>query len=353
MFRFAVHFIAMDENKPKNQSSDEIDLSQVFKWIGNGFRNFGNSILSGLAGLRSTFFGNKKFFALVIISGLTIGGLYSEFLGKKYYKSSMILSCDYLNRRIVESTIEKLNLLCGEAEREGLAKELSIPIAIAKNILKFESKAFVSEADIVELEVLKEQLNNVAEAKKEVVKKVISKLEIHNKSAFQISMLITDPNVVQNIDSSIVNYLKSDDYVKRRIEVTKTNLLQKREKLLRESKRLDSLKSVLFRSFDNMAKQSKQGSNNVILSEKPLTDPLSVFTQDLDFYNQIQYIDTKLYLQPDFEVVDGFTAFKEPESASLPKILAISFLVSWLLGYLFLGLWKFDKYLAKLSKEQN
>lgn len=343
----------MDENKPKNQSSDEIDLSQVFKWIGNGFRNFGNSILRSLAGIRSLFFENKKFFGLVIIAGLTIGGLYSELLSKKYYKSSMILSCDYLNRRIVESTIEKLNLLCGEVEREGLAKELNIPISKAKNILKFESKPFVSEEDIVEMEVLKEQLNNVAEAKKDVVKKVIGKLEVDNKSAFQISMLITDPDAVNNLDSAIVNYLKSGDYVKRRIEITKSVLLQKKAKLIQESKRLDSLKSVLFRSFDNMSKQSKQGSNNVILSEKPLTDPLSVFNQDIAFYDQILAIDRSLYLQPDFEVIDGFTSFKEPESASLPKILVISFLVSLLTGYLFLGLYKFDRYLAKLSKESN
>ncbi len=343
----------MDENKSKNQSSDEIDLSQVFKWIGNGFRNFGNSILGGLAGLRSIFFENKKFFGLIIISGLTIGSLYSELLTKKYYKSSMILSCDYLNRRIVESTIEKLNLLCNEVEREGLSKELNIPVATAKNILKFESKPFVSEGDIVEMEVLKEQLNNVAEAKKDVVKKVIAKLEVDNKSAFQISMLITDPDAVSNLDSAIVNYLKSGDFVKRRIEIRKSNLLQKKEKLIQESKRLDSLKSVLFRSFDNMAKQSKQGSNNVILSEKPLTDPLSVFSQDIAFYDQILAIDQSLYLQPDFEVIDGFTSFKEPESASLAKILVISFLASWLAAYIILGFYKFDRYLAKLSKESN
>ena len=343
----------MDENKPKNQSSDEVDLSQVFKWVGNGFRNFANSILKGLAGIRSVFFENKKFFALVIIGGLMIGGLYAELFNKKYYKSSMILSCDYLNRRIVESTIEKLNLLCGEAGREGLAKELNIPVATAKNIIKFESKPFISEDDIVEMEVLKEQLNNVADSKKDVVKKVIGKLEVDNKSAFQISMLITDPDAVTNLDSVIVNYLKSGDYVKRRIEINKSNLLQKKEKLMQESMRLDSLKSVLFRSFDNMSKQSKQGSNNVILSEKPLTDPLSVFTQDLFLYDQIQAIDRSLYLQPDFEVIDGFTAFKEPESASLSKILIISLLISWLLGYLILGLWKFDSYLAKLSKESN
>ncbi|MEK6780143.1 MAG: hypothetical protein AABY93_00455 [Bacteroidota bacterium] len=344
----------MDENKPRNQSSDEIDLSQVFKWIGNGFRNFGNSILKALAGLRSTFFENKTFFGIVIIAGLSLSVLYSEFLNKKFYKTSMILSSDYFTRIAVESTIEKLNSLCGEAEREGLAIELGIPVTTAKNIIKFESKPFVSEEDIVEIEVLKEQLNNVAAAdKKDVVKKVITRLGLDNKSAFRITLLISDPDVVKNLDSAIVSYFRSDEYIRRRIEITKSNLLQKKEKLLHESKRLDSLKSVLFRSFDNMAKQSKQGSNNVVLSEKPLTDPLSVFAQDLDFYNEIQSIDIRLYLQPDFEVIDGFTAFKEPESASLLKILATSFLVSWLAAYLILGFWKFDRYLAKLSKEAN
>lgn len=266
----------------------------------------------------------------------------------------MILSSDYFTRIAVESTIEKLNSLCGEAEREGLAIELGIPVTTAKNIIKFESKPFVSEEDIVEIEVLKEQLNNVAAAdKKDVVKKVITRLGLDNKSAFRITLLISDPDVVKNLDSAIVSYFRSDEYIRRRIEITKSNLLQKKEKLLHESKRLDSLKSVLFRSFDNMAKQSKQGSNNVVLSEKPLTDPLSVFAQDLDFYNEIQSIDIRLYLQPDFEVIDGFTAFKEPESASLLKILATSFLVSWLAAYLILGFWKFDRYLAKLSKEAN
>ncbi len=341
----------MEESKTKNQSSDEIDLSQLFRSIGNGFRNFGRGIINSIADLRQVFFDNKTFFGIVILAGLVLGGLYSEILSKKYYKSTMILSCDYLNRQIVENTIEKLNLLCEEEGREGLAAELKIDISTAKNIQRFESKSFISEKDVVELEVLKEQLNNVAEAKKDLVKKVITKLELENKSATQISVQIYDPEIIRGLDSAVVNYFKDNDYVKRRVDITKSNLLEKKEKLLLESKKLDSLKSVLFRSFDNLGKQSKQGSNNVILSEKPLTDPLSVFNQDIDFYNQIQSIDRQLYIQPDFEVIDGFTSFKEPESASLTKVLAISFLVSWLMGYLILGLFKFDRYLSKLSKE--
>ena len=343
----------MNEDKANNQSSDEIDLSQLFRSIGNGFRNFGNGILNAIAGVRQLFFDNKFFFVIIILTGLVLGGIYSQVLSKKFYKSTMILSCDYLNRKIVENTIEKLNLLCQEEEREGLAQELKIDVKTAKNIQKFESKSFISENDVVELEVLKEQLNNVAEAKKDLVKKVIAKLELENKSATQISIVIYDPSIIQNLDSAIVNYFKDNDYVKRRIDINKINLLEKKRKLTYESRRLDSLKSVLFKNFEMMATQSKQGSNNVILSDKYLTDPLSVFTQDIDFYNQIQYIDRQLYIQPDFEVIDGFTSFKEPESAGLPKVLVIAFLVSWLMGYLILGLWKFDKYLAKLSKQSN
>ena len=114
--------------------SDEIDLSNVFRWIGNGFHNFGRSLLNSIAGLRQLFFDYKLFFAVILLSGLALGLVYSEWLGKKYYKSTMILSCDYLNRQIVENTIEKLNLLCEEDNREGLAEELKIDLQTAKNI---------------------------------------------------------------------------------------------------------------------------------------------------------------------------------------------------------------------------
>ena len=98
----------MSDIQKQPTHNDEIDVTQIFRWMGNGIRNFGNSLLVAMAGLRKTFFDNKIFFALIVAAGLTLGGLYSEALSKKFYKSTMILSCDYLNRQIVENTIEKL-----------------------------------------------------------------------------------------------------------------------------------------------------------------------------------------------------------------------------------------------------
>src|SRR5688500_2473714 len=110
----------MEEQKQRPHTSDEIDLAQFFRWIGRGFSNLGRSIIAGIAGLRNVFHENRVFFLGIIILGLILGALYSELLKKDYYKSSMVLSCDYLNTQILENTIQKFNLLAAENDTENI-----------------------------------------------------------------------------------------------------------------------------------------------------------------------------------------------------------------------------------------
>lgn len=342
----------MEDNKSKSTNSDEIDLSQLFKWIGKGFSNFGKGFLNSLAGLRALFFQNKTFFTATIVVGLILGALSSEVFIKKQYASSMIISCDYLNSRVLNNTIEKLNLLCDEDARTGLAHELNIDIATAQNIQEFNARAFVSEKDLVEVEVLKEQLNNVAENKKDLVNNIISKIEIENKHAYLIEVRVLNPEIIKNLESALVEYIKTNPFIQNRITANSQTLISRKAKLQNESRKLDSLKTVLFQNLSSLSKSSgkSEGSNNYVLSDKYKADALEVFTKDIDLHTQIQSIDFKLSVKPDFEIIDGLTAFKEPDSASLPKILVISFFLSWAAGYLILGFFKFDRYLASLSK---
>lgn len=342
----------MNETKPV-QPNDEIDITQLFRWIGRGFKNFGLGIIAAIAGLRNIFFTNLVFFLIIILSGLALGGSYFQFLSKKFYKSSMIISCDYLNNRIMQNSIEKLNLLCLENDRNGLAAELKIDKDVAKNIRRFSFKPFISEKDLVEIEVLKEQLNNAAAEKKDLIEKIISKVDVENKHAFQLDVLIYNPDIVKNLEKAIVTYYASNEYIKRRIEINKQNLQARKSKLVGESNKLDSLKSVLYQNLQSMARQNREGSNNVILSDKYLTDPMEIYSEDLNMNEKVLEINEKLYLQPDFELIDGFTTFKEPENASLFKILIVALLASVVSGYLIIGLWKFDRYLANFSKKNN
>jgi hypothetical protein len=260
----------------------------------------------------------------------------------------MLLSCDYLNNQIMDNTIEKLNLLCEEEEREVLADVLNIDQATAKNIQKFEYKPFVSEDDVVEMEVLRTQLNSVVGDKKDIVEKVIDKLTIENKNTYEISAMVYNPDIVKPLEKALVNYFNSNDYIKRRIVINKTNLQSRKEKLIHESKRLDSLKTVILQNYQTLGKTSR-GSNNVILGEENLANPLEVFKEDLEINTELLSVEKDLYIQPDFEVVEGFTTFKQPESASLFNVLIISFSASFVIGYLIIGAWRLDQLLATYS----
>lgn len=340
----------MEQQKQRPNTSDEIDLAQFFRWIGRGFSNLGDSIIAGIAGLRNLFYANRVFFLGIMILGLVLGALYSELLKKDYYKSSMVLSCDYLNTQILKNTIDKFNLLAGERDTEGLQEVLKLDDATAKNIQKFEFNPFVSEDDVVEMEVLREQLNNVTAEKKDLVDKVIDRLEIENKNAYEISVFVYDPTIVKPLEKALVDYFNNNNYIKRRIESNRQNLEARKVKLQAELRKLDSLKVVLFQNYQSLA-QKNRGSNNVTVGgEDGLTNPLEVFTTDLELHQELQDINRRLYLSPDFEIVDGFTSFKEPESASLADVLAISLLLSIVIGYLILGAYRFDRMLAEYPK---
>jgi hypothetical protein len=336
----------------KQTSSDEIDLGVLFSKIGDFFRNMGLGVLRFIAILKKIPLENKFLFIALVGISVGVGLSYSLFIKKKFYSTTMILNSSYLNKRIVDNTIEKLNLLAEEEDSKGLAIELGIPDTLAENIHDFDAKPFVDEAEIIELEILREQLKNVQADKRneKVIEQVLEKIRIENRHAFEITVRVYNPTVVKLLESALVNYLRNNDYLKKRVEITKTNLLARKQKLIRESQKLDSLKSVIYSNYRNMAEQSRSGSNNVILSDKAVTNPIEIYSQDISFYNEIQAIDRSLYLQDDFEVVDGFTQFSKPASAGPVRIAAYSILIAFGLGYLIVALARFNSYLDTLVK---
>lgn len=342
----------MTEN-PKQPQSDEIDLSVLFSKIGDFFKNIGMGFIRFLATLRRIPLQNKILFALVIVSSIVLGYVYGDIIQKTNYESSMILSSEYLNKRLVDNTIEKLNLLAKEKDRRGLAKVLSISDTLADNIVEFTAKPFVDEKDLIEMEVLKEQLKSVQENSKnqKVIEQVINRIEIENRHAFEITVKTLNPTVISNLEIALVKFFKETDYVRKRIEIQKITLLDRKAKLLKESDKMDSLKRVIYENYkegSNTNSQRQGSSTSVILSDKTVT-PLEVYSQDLLIYNEIQAIDRSLYIQPDFEVVDGFTEFSEPSSPGLAKVIIIAILIGIVFSYLLIALFHFNQYLARLD----
>lgn len=336
------------ENQRHNPS-DEIDLGQLFNKIGDFFKSIGFGIIRVFALLRNTPLQNKGLFIVLILIGGVLGFLYSSYLKKNFYDSSMIFSSDYLNKRIVENSIDKLNLLANEESPKGLVAALGISDSLARNIVKFEAKPFVAEQELIELEILKEQLKSAQLKNQAVIDQIIKKIEVENQHAFEFTVRTFSPTAIKPLQDALVNYFRNNDYIKKRIQISHDNLISRKNKLKQESQKLDSLKRVIYSNYKTMAEQSKQGSNNVILSDKSATNPIEVYEQDMILYDQLQTVEKKIYLQPDFEIVDGFTEFSEPASASRIKVILTSMLIAFAMGYVLVGLRTFNNYLSTIN----
>ncbi len=341
----------MEEPKQKPDRADEIDLADFFRWVGRGFSNLGTSIIGGIASLRNQFFQNRVFFGSIILLGLVLGALYSELLKRDHYRSSMVLSCDYLNEEALKNQIQKFNLLALETDRDGLQEAFVIDAATAKNVLKFDFRPLVSEDDVVKIEILRQQLNSIVGERRELVNEVINQLEIERKSTYEISVYVYDPDIVKPLEKALVDYFRSNPYIKSRIEANRERLTRRQAKLEGELRKLDSLKAVMVQNYRSLAEKGR-GTNNVVVgAEEGIADPLKVVSADLKIYNELEEVRRKLALSSDFEVVEGFTSFKQPDTAGLADVLAASLLISIIVGYLILGARRFDRVLAEYPKK--
>jgi len=341
------------DNQRSNTPQDDIDLGRLFTRIGDGIRSAWLGLMRLLALIRRVPFENKLSFVAIIGASVVIGFTFTYFLRKNYYESTMILSSNYLNKRLTESTMDKLNQLSREKSKGGLAKALNLKDTLADNIIGFEVRPFVSENDIIELEVLKEQLKTAqataTNSNKTVIDQVINRIEIENRHAFEITVRTLNPTVIPNLQEAIVGYFRTSAYIKKRIEINKINLEKRRTKLLSDVAKLDSLKKIIYQNYRSMAEQARQGSNNVILSDKSVTDPINIYETDRLTYDQLQDVERQLYLQPDFERLEGFTEFSEPANPSVLRMIFYSVLIGIVIAYVDVALRSFNRYLANLK----
>jgi hypothetical protein len=341
----------MSDSQKYKSSEDEIDLRQLFNAIGRFFGNIASGTIHLIVNVRRATLVNKYLFLTLAILGGCLGLALNNF-SDPIYSSSLLLSSDYFNGRIIDNSIEKLNLLCQEEGKVGLANELGLSKEVAINIIGFTAIPFISEDDRVEIEVLKQKLEEMNLEESEI-DKIITRIDIENKHAFQISVNVSKSEIIEGIETALVNYFRDNSYIKNRI-VSRENYLRERlVKLEKENLKLDSLKTAMIKVYESIAKKNPQGSDNLYIGDQYSSNPMTVFTEDLKINNEILNVKLQLYLQKDFEVIDGLTVYRKPISAGPKKSVAYGILIGIGIAYLLILLISINRYLSKVESEMT
>lgn len=339
----------MSEPQKYKSSEDEIDLRQLFNAIGRFFGNIGRGIVRLIVHIRRATLSNKYLLLVLGILGGCLGLGFNNY-SDPIYSTSLLLSSDYFNGRIIDNSIEKLNLLCKEEDRLGLASELGLSQEVAVNIMEFSALPFISEDDRVEIEVLKQKLQEMKLEEFEV-NKIISRIDIENKHAFQINVSVTKSEIIEGLETSLVNYFRNNSYVSNRVIARENYLKERLIKLEKENLKIDSLKTAMIKVYESIGNKKPAGSDNLYIGEQYSTDPVTVFTEDLRINSEILSVKQQLYLQKDFEVIDGLTVYRKPVSAGPIKSVAYGILIGIGIGYLLIMLLSINRYLTKVESE--
>lgn len=308
-----------DKNPKPTNNSDEIDLRELFSAIGHFFSNIFFSFILFIVAIKNAVLKNIK---LIFILGLVGGilGIIVHFITPDVYKSSILLRSTYLSGRLMESSIDKLDLLTEDpGDRTQLAKTLKIDTALANQIVSFSYEPFVSEEEIIELELFKEQLRSEIEDEA-IINRFVERLSMENKSTYRIFVEVYDNSIISDLEEPLLNYFRNNPFVQKRLQISEETLKQEYSLIEEEEAELDSLKEILFKNFRMMGERNRDGSNNVILADEQVTNPISVFNESRRSYMKKLDIQRQLFLQPQFELIDNFTVYSQPDSPGLLKL---------------------------------
>lgn len=316
--------MSLKENSSKtNSSEDEIDISKLFISIGRGIGKTLKSIGKLVFLFLDKLFSNAKLIIALVILGTLLGiGYYS--LIKPYYESRMTLSSAYYRGQFLSNSIQNLNRLCAEGNYNVLSNLLNIPVNQAKTLRRIELEQVVSPR----MQFLMSMYKNDEVNKRRLDSLVLNQVD----STFQIKVQVFDTTTLVGLDTILVNFIKSNKFVNKRIAIERKNLLNRKAKLIRESKNLDTLKRYIAESY--IAHSSGKDGTNVTLNDKE-TNPIDIYREDFRLYDQQLKIDRLLFINSEIEIIDRFITFGKPASGTIYKNAAKGAVGGLLVGFLY------------------
>ncbi|TJY34777.1 hypothetical protein [Pontimicrobium aquaticum] len=286
----------MSKNLPEQQPSEEIDLGQLFKLIGNAFERFFRFIGSifnafFLAFVWVVFFTKKHVLKLVVagVIGVVLG-IVKQKTEVPVYKSTIVVKQNYNTGQHLYNTIEHYNSLLAEKDSISISQLLQIEPHEANMLQEFELESVLSENQKMEL------FNEYTEGLDSVIAQTVTfKDFISNSNEFEhsfqkITLLSKEKNNFKKILKQIVTNVSSNEFFKNE-QKKDLNELNRREEIINESlRKSDSLQKVYREVLEKSAEKVAGGTTSITFEgadDKSVTKEFELYKNDIELGREL------------------------------------------------------------------
>ncbi len=352
----------MSENLPKQpqQSSDEVDLGQVFKLIGNMFDRFSkfiasifNGIFKLIVQILSHFYKRYIWYVGAVVIG-GIGGYFWDKNSTDLYAANMTIETNFsAARQVYENIAEFHQLAYVDKDSVELSERLNISRSDASKLKTFSIEPIINE-NVIAKSYSEFYLNLDSISRLEMTyDRYKASLTIDDHRTHSINLTTTDKTIYEKIADGFVGALSSNPYLD---EILKTNvdILKKQDKALEKQVELtDSLvkQYLSIRVNESKKPNANNSATNVYMRESNsaglFVNELEVLEVKNQYEKERRSIDSLLVNQNN--VINVLTKFPKTgyevgswtnkKKLSLPLLLAV-FVASI---FMLIGLGKFLK----------
>ena len=235
------------EIKTPQNDSEEVDLGQLFKSIGNAFQKLINFIALIFKGLFHYliliirhFYKQIKWYALAGFSGLILGAVV-DFNSDKLYGANMFLKTNFQSGYQVYENIKNLDELASEKDSVKIAEILGIKVSEAASL-----KGFYIDPDIDVNEKITmfngfyKSLDSITRDET-TYKEYVDQLSAYNFKNHRIGVASTDKTIFPKLRENFVQAISENTYLTKLLAVNQKNFDKEIETLTNQGKEVDGL----------------------------------------------------------------------------------------------------------------
>jgi hypothetical protein len=257
----------MSKELPQPQQSEEVDLGQLFKLIGNAFDRlfkFIASIFIGIFNLIILFllFIQKHIikFALVGFVGLAIG-IYLDVSKETLYISTMVVEPNFNSVQQLYNNIEFYNELAEAKDSIALADAFSISLKEASSIKQFNVESFSDENQKVQLFDKFVRSLDTTTQKTINMESYLKNFNSFDARFHNISVVATDNSIAKKIQPSIINSISRNSYFNLQKEISDVNIKLQEDVYNKQITEIDSLQLLYKRVMLKEVERPMEGTN--------------------------------------------------------------------------------------------
>lgn len=332
----------MSKDLPEHSQSEEVDLGQLFKLIGNLFDRLFQFIQSKLLFVFSIFIFSIKAiidnFKLIVISMIISGALgYGlEKIKRDVFSSQMLVKPYFESKFQLITNISYYNALIADQDYDQLSNLFEIDKEKSKELIEFEIKPGPeTENDrILEYERFIGAVDSIR-AQDISFDKFIENRSMYSGSVFEINVKSFSKNIFKSLEKGLHATFRNE-YSMKKMKKRDSLITLDKQRILSSLSQIDSLKSVYMEVLRN---ESNSNSNQVTLKdgmslvqERVKTKEFELLDKDLELRKALNSLESqKVEEDVYFDTLSSFQSVGSRHSSLWGKYSLIFPLITFIL----------------------